>query len=155
MSARVHLHLHVANLSHSRDFYEKLFGLPPVKDYPGYVKFLPEFAPVNLALSSGGAQDASPAAVSHMGVQLDSTAEVVAHLNRAVAAGLLVRTQFSSECCHANQDKFWVKDPDGVQWEIYHLNHDIEPPALQHSEALPLAAATGAACCTSGAACGA
>ena len=29
-------------------------------------------------------------------------------------------------CCHANQDKFWVKDPDGVEWEVYHLNYDLE-----------------------------
>jgi DNA-binding transcriptional ArsR family regulator len=29
-------------------------------------------------------------------------------------------------CCHANQDKFWVKDPDGVEREVYHLNYDLE-----------------------------
>jgi len=29
-------------------------------------------------------------------------------------------------CCHANQDKFWVTDPDGVEWEVYHLNYDLE-----------------------------
>jgi len=29
-------------------------------------------------------------------------------------------------CCHANQDKFWVRDPDGVEWEVYVLNHDLE-----------------------------
>jgi hypothetical protein len=29
-------------------------------------------------------------------------------------------------CCHANQDKFWVQDPDGVEWEVYHLNYDLE-----------------------------
>ena len=33
-------------------------------------------------------------------------------------------------CCHANQDTFWVEDPDGVEWEVYVLNHDIdEDPA--------------------------
>jgi hypothetical protein len=26
----------------------------------------------------------------------------------------------------ANQDKFWVTDPDGVEWVVYHLNHDVE-----------------------------
>ena len=173
MTARVHLHLHVSNLSHSRDFYEKLFGLPPVKDYPDYVKFLPDFAPVNLALSSGETHPATSGAVGHMGVQMDSTAEVVRHLNRAIAAGLLVRTEFASDCCHANQDKFWVKDPDGVQWEIYHLNHDIEPPKVQdgvpvlqggvhehggvnaQGVALPLVTAQAVGCCAPGVACGA
>jgi len=33
------------------------------------------------------------------------------------------------DCCHANQDKFWVKDPDGVEWEVYHLNYDLEDEA--------------------------
>src|SRR5262249_25116799 len=32
----------------------------------------------------------------------------------------------SVNCCHANQDKFWVHDPDGVEWEVYHLNYDLE-----------------------------
>ena len=32
-------------------------------------------------------------------------------------------------CCHANQDKFWVQDPDGVEWEVYHLNYDLEDEA--------------------------
>jgi hypothetical protein len=31
------------------------------------------------------------------------------------------------DCCHANQDKFWVEDRDGVEWEMYHLNCDLEP----------------------------
>jgi hypothetical protein len=29
-------------------------------------------------------------------------------------------------CCHANQDKFWVKAADGVEWEVYYLNYDLE-----------------------------
>ena len=28
-------------------------------------------------------------------------------------------------CHHANQDKFWVKDPDGVEWEVYYLNYNL------------------------------
>lgn len=160
MTARVHLHLHASNLAQSRDFYERLFGLPPVKDYPGYVKFLPDFAPVNLALSSGAAHTDTPVALSHFGVQLDSTAEVVEYLTRVQAAGLQVRNEFATNCCHANQDKFWVTDPDGMQWEIYHLNHDIEPPAVRRGLAgrnvtLPLASAADVECCAPGVACGA
>ena len=54
MSAKVHLHMHVSDLSKSREFYEKFLGGDPVKVKPGYVKFPPEWAPVNLALSTGG-----------------------------------------------------------------------------------------------------
>ena len=53
MSAKVHLHVHVSDLTKSREFYEKFLGGNPVKVKEGYVKFLPEWAPVNLALSGG------------------------------------------------------------------------------------------------------
>jgi len=57
------------------------------------------------------------------------------------------------DCCHANQDKFWVEDPDGVDWEVYVLNHDIdESPVvgapLKHGLAVVKA---GGGCCASSA----
>ena len=65
MSAKVHLHMHVSDLGKSRDFYERFLGMGPVKEKTGYVKFLPEWAPVNLALSEGG--HAAPGTVNHVG----------------------------------------------------------------------------------------
>jgi catechol 2,3-dioxygenase-like lactoylglutathione lyase family enzyme len=124
MSAKVHLHMHVSDLGKSREFYRTFFGSAPVKEKPGYAKFLPEWAPVNLALSAGGHRGAG--VVDHVGVQVDSPATVVAHLARVKAAGLPVREEMGVNCCHANQDKFWVRDPDGVEWEVYHLNYDLE-----------------------------
>ena len=124
MSAKIHLHMHVSDLARSRAFYEKFLGGDPVKVKPGYVKFLPDWAPVNLALSGGGA--AAEGTVNHVGIQVDAVATVMAHLDRVKAAGLPVREEMGVDCCHANQDKFWVRDPDGVEWEVYHLNYDLE-----------------------------
>ena len=122
---RVHVHMSVSNLEKSREFYEKFLGVAPVKVKPGYVKFLPAFGPLNLALSQ-----ASPSSegghVNHMGIQVESQDIVVRELNRVKAVGLPVREEFGVDCCHANQDKFWVQDPDGVDWEVYVLNHDSE-----------------------------
>jgi len=148
MTSRVHVHLHVSDLAKSRDFYERFLGSDPVKVKPGYVKFLPDWAPVNLALSQGG--PGGPGTVDHLGVTLDSTALVLGELARVKAAGLAVQEEMGVDCCHANQDKFWVQDPDGVQWEVYHLNYDLEEatPAAQGRRApelLPLAKASG--CC--------
>ncbi len=53
--SNVHIHLHVSDLDASRAFYERFLGVEPVKVKPGYVKFLPAFAPINLALSAGEA----------------------------------------------------------------------------------------------------
>jgi catechol 2,3-dioxygenase-like lactoylglutathione lyase family enzyme len=124
MAAKVHVHMHVSDLVKSREFYRAFFGTAPVKEKPGYAKFLPAWGPVNLALSQGGGPGSGP--VDHLGVQVESTAEVMAQLSRIKAAGLPVREEMGVNCCHANQDKFCVKDPDGVEWEVYYLNYDLE-----------------------------
>lgn len=149
MSAKVHLHMHVSDLAKSRAFYEQFLGGGPVKVKSGYVKFLPDWAPVNLALSVGGA--AGEGTVNHVGVQVDAVETVMAHLTRVKAAGLTVREEMGVNCCHANQDKFWVTDPDGVEWEVYHLNYDLEGEdeiARPKGATLPLAN-KGNACCAS------
>ena len=64
MSAKVHLHMHVSDLDKSHEFYRAFFGSAPVKEKPGYVKFLPEWAPVNLALSEGGGPGAGRSTTS-------------------------------------------------------------------------------------------
>jgi lactoylglutathione lyase len=145
MSAKVHLHLHVSDLAKSREFYEKFLGTEPVKVKPGYVKFLPEWAPVNLALSAGGAAGAGP--IDHVGVQVAAVDTVMAELARVKASGLPVREEMGVDCCHANQDKFWVRDPDGVEWEVYHLNYDLEDEAPSGRATLSLA--KGGSCCAS------
>ena len=124
--SRVHIHLTVSDLAKSQAFYSKLFGAP-VKQKPGYVKFLPEFGPVNLALTEG--RPAAGGTVNHLGVQVESPAVVQREMARVKAAGLAVREEMGVTCCHANQDKFWVQDPDGVEWEVYHLNFDVDEPA--------------------------
>jgi len=122
---RVHVHMRVADLETSRAFYERFFGVAPVKVKPGYVKFLPPWGPLNLALSEEQ-RAGNGGHVDHMGLQLRSQEQVVRELARIKAAGLPVREEFGVDCRHANQDKFWVEDPDGVEWEVYVLNHDLE-----------------------------
>jgi catechol 2,3-dioxygenase-like lactoylglutathione lyase family enzyme len=144
MSAKVHLHMHVSDLAKSREFYEKFLGGDPVKVKQGYVKFLPAWAPVNLALSTGGPVGAGT--IDHVGVQVDSIETVMAHLARVKSAGLPVTEEMGVNCCHANQDKFWVKDPDGVEWEVYHLNYDLEGDETE-SRPSGLTVVGAAACC--------
>lgn len=157
---KVHVHMAVSNLEKSRAFYEKFFGVTPVKVKPGYVKFLPTFGPLNLALS-----EAKPMSqgghVDHMGIQVPSPEIVVREMERVKAAGIPVRAEFSVDCCHANQDKFWVQDPDGVDWEVYVLNHDLEdevadsgscacaPVEVQPTLKQGLTIVKGTSCCSS------
>ncbi|HWN91374.1 MAG TPA: glyoxalase/bleomycin resistance/dioxygenase family protein, partial [Verrucomicrobiae bacterium] len=64
---------------------------------------------------------------------------------------LPVTEEMGVNCCHANQDKFWVTDPDGVEWEVYHLNYDLEDetqaPVAKAPKGLQLAKNTS--CCSS------
>lgn len=134
--SNVHVHLHVSDLDASRRFYEGFLGAEPVKVKPGYVKFLPAVAPINLALSSG--EPGRGHTVSHLGFQVETKEAVQAFLTRIRASGLSVREEMGADCCYANQDKFWVRDPDGIEWEVYYLNYDLEDEA-------PAPAST---CCT-------
>jgi catechol 2,3-dioxygenase-like lactoylglutathione lyase family enzyme len=138
--------MHVSDLAKSRDFYEKFLGGTPVKVKQGYAKFLPEWAPVNLALSAGG--HGGDGVVNHVGVQVASVDEVMTQLARVRSVGLPVREEMGVNCCHANQDKFWVQDPDGVEWEVYHLNYDLEgdEPTPRTSA---LSVVSAGACCAS------
>ena len=129
MDARVHIHLSAADLARSRDFYEKFFGVEPAKVKDDHLKFVPPFAPINLAISPRRAAGDDARAINHLGhlgVEVESSETVLRHLERVKAAGLSVREQLNVNCCYANQSKFWVQDPDGVEWEVYHVNYDLE-----------------------------
>ena len=146
MPAKVHVHMKVSDFEKSKDFYARFFGALPVKDKPGYAKFLPALGPINLALSQG--PEASPMGpVNHMGVQVDSPQAVATELARVRKAGLRVVVENGVDCCHANQDKFWVEDPDGVRWEVYCVNHDIEEAQAEPARAEE--AKAGVPCCAS------
>ena len=102
---------------------------------------------MNLGLSQGRA--GGEGTVDHMGIQVDAPETVMVQLQRVKAAGVAVREEMGVNCCRANQDKFWVQDPGGVEWEVYHLNYDLEDEGglSQPFEGLQLA--KGSACCTS------
>jgi len=149
---KVHVHMTVSDLEKSRAFYEKFFGAAPVKVKPGYVKFLPPFGPLNLALSEAAPVE-SRGHVDHMGIQVESAEIVMRELARVKAAGLPVREEIGVNCCHANQDKFWVEDPDGVDWEVYVLNHDLEESTLRATDVTSAPAAKGLAVVQAGGGC--
>ena len=122
---RVHIHLKAADLNSSREFYEKFFGGPPAKLKSDQLKFLPALAPLNLTISPTRAGERGGESVNHLGIEVESSAAVEEHLRRVKSAGLQTRAQLNVNCCYANQSKFWVIDPDGVEWELYHVNHDL------------------------------
>jgi hypothetical protein len=71
--------------------------------------------------------EAGQGALSHLGIQVESTADVLAVRQTWRERGLLPRDEMKTECCYAMQDKAWVRDPDGNEWEVFAVLQDNLP----------------------------
>jgi catechol 2,3-dioxygenase-like lactoylglutathione lyase family enzyme len=115
--SRIQLALRVPDLTASVDFYRRAFGVEPAKVRPGYVNFVVADPPLKLVLVEGGAAGATR--LDHLGVEMESTAQVHAATARLAGAGLDTRIEDGTVCCHALQDKVWVRGPGSESWEFY------------------------------------
>ena len=124
--SRVQLALNVANLQESVEFYSRLFGAGPAKLRPGYANFAVIDPPLKLVLI----EDASkpPGSINHLGVEVDSVAEVSSAKDRLAGTGIVTKVEDQVTCCHALQDKVWALGPDGASWEFYTVLADAEMP---------------------------
>jgi catechol 2,3-dioxygenase-like lactoylglutathione lyase family enzyme len=122
---KVHIALNVRNVEASVDFYRRMFAIEPVKLRAGYAKFDVEFPSVNLALNESAPE--GPGRLSHLGIQVPSTEDVLSIRQQWQDAGLQPRDEFQTNCCFALQDKSWVRDPDGNEWEVFVVLKDNLP----------------------------
>jgi lactoylglutathione lyase len=120
----IHIGLNTSHLSEAVDFYTKLFHEPPVKQKNDYAKFLPTAVPVNFTLNVQ--PDVRGNQVEHFGVQLEDADALDYHKQRLQQEGFFAREETDTMCCYALQDKFWVTDPDGNEWEFFYTKADIE-----------------------------
>src|SRR5271165_4254752 len=112
---RMHLHVSVPNLDQSIQFYQTLFGAAPSVVKDDYAKWMLEDPRVNFAISQRGAAHG----VDHVGVQVESAAELAELAGRLKAAGAKTFDQQAATCCFAKSDKSWVNDPADVRWETF------------------------------------
>ena len=139
--SRVQLALNVDDLDTAIAFYSKLFATEPAKVRPGYANFAIAEPPLKLVLIEG---EGTGGTLNHLGVEVESTDDVVAAQARLAASGLTTAVEDQVACCYAVQDKVWVDGPSGEPWEIYTVLHDVEMPGGQLRTVDP---ETGAACC--------
>jgi len=119
---KAHLALNVHNVERSIEFYKKLLGIEPSKVRTGYAKFDVQNPPLNLTLNEYSFNERG--ALSHLGIQVASTNDVLAMREKWINAGLIARDEMRTSCCYALQDKTWVKDPDGNEWEVFVVLED-------------------------------
>ena len=122
---QAHVAIVVKDVAASMEFYRKLFGVEPSKVRTGYAKFDVVNPPLNFTLNQGPAPERGN--LSHLGIQVQSTADVLAVRQRWHERGLLPVDEMQTECCYALQDKAWVSDPDGNEWEVFAVLKDNLP----------------------------
>jgi catechol 2,3-dioxygenase-like lactoylglutathione lyase family enzyme len=122
IALKAHLALNVRNVEQSIEFYKKMLGIEPSKVRPGYAKFDVQNPPLNLTLNQASFNERG--ALSHLGIQVSSTEDVLAVRQQWIEAGLITRDEMQTNCCYAVQDKTWVHDPDGNEWEAFVVLQD-------------------------------
>lgn len=119
--ARVQLALNVSNLDDAVAFYTTYFRCAPAKVRPGYANFSISDPPLKLVLIEG---QGVPGSINHLGVEVDTSSEVVAAASRLADAGVATDFEEGTTCCYAVQDKVWVTGPDDSRWETYTVLSD-------------------------------
>lgn len=114
---KAHLALNVRNVVNSTEFYTKMLGIEPSKVRRGYAKFDVQNPPLNLTLNEVAFKEKG--ALSHLGIQVASTEDVLTMREKWADSGLITRDEMQTNCCYATQDKSWVRDPDGNEWEVF------------------------------------
>jgi len=147
---KVHVSVNVRNVEKSIDFYRRMLGIEPAKVRTGYAKFDVQNPPVNLALNEVPDLDnrlAGAGALSHLGIQVRSTDDVFSIRQRWAEAGLVTRDEMQTDCCYAKQDKTWVHDPDGNEWEVFVVLEDNLPETKSSASCCVSTVASGAGAC--------
>ena len=137
--SRVQLALNVSDLEEAIAFYSKLFATEPAKRRPGYANFAVADPPLKLVLieKSEARGTGIDGALNHLGVEVETPAEVTRATARLSDSGLETAEESATTCCYAVQDKVWVEDPDGAAWEVYTVLADAPVES----------GATAASCC--------
>jgi len=137
---RMHVSLYVSDINKSVDFYTNFFGQQPTKVKPNYAKYVLENP--SLIISFVENKDRVQSNFGHLGFQVETLAQLDEKLSEAKQKNLVAKEEIGTNCCYAKQDKFWVNDPDGTQWEVYYFHADAEfnDPHYESEEA--------DACCT-------
>jgi len=140
---RMHVHVAVENLDHSIAFYSALFDASPSLVKPDYAKWMLEDPRVNFAISTRGRE----AGLDHLGIQVETKAELTEVYARLRKAGGTVIEQGNTVCCYAQSEKSpcgalsgeIVSDPDRAGAESARIFQAEDAGALIVGKGLAIA----------------
>jgi len=113
---RLHVHVSVADIPHSIQFYSALFAAQPSVVKSDYAKWMLDDPRVNFAISARGRE----VGLDHLGIQVENTDELHEVYARLREAGGNIVEQGETTCCYAKSEKSWIGDPAGIAWETFH-----------------------------------
>jgi catechol 2,3-dioxygenase-like lactoylglutathione lyase family enzyme len=145
---RLQLALNVSDLDKAVDFYTRMFDTEPTKTRPGYANFAIAEPPLKLVLFEG---QGDPGSLNHLGVETETTDEVVAAEARLTETGLETTGVDDTQCCYASKTETWLAGPDGARWEWYVKTGDTEQFSNVVLASTPTD--TSGSCATSGGTC--
>lgn len=120
----MHVSLYVSDIKKTVSFYNNFFRTVPVKVKPQYAKYILEEP--SLIISFVENKERVQENFGHLGFQVETLEELNNRMQEAKQKNLVAKEEIGTNCCYAKQDKFWVNDPDGVQWEVYYFHADAE-----------------------------
>ncbi len=133
---RFHLNLKVSDLKRSTEFYSHLLGAEPTLVKEDYVKWMLDDPYINLSIEpvKNGLKG-----IAHVGIQAETQEDLQTAYQHAKDAAGPRFEEGATTCCYAASEKNWTKDPDGVIWEIFYtqgqIDHYGSQPQLNASEA--------------------
>jgi catechol 2,3-dioxygenase-like lactoylglutathione lyase family enzyme len=131
--SRIQLALNVEDVEEAVAFYSRLFRAAPAKRRPGYANFALDEPALKLVLIENPGAGGS---LNHLGVEVQTAAEVVDATRWLAAAGLPTQVEDGTTCCYALQDKVWVTGPGGERWEVYTVLADATPAEREEVTAM-------------------
>jgi catechol 2,3-dioxygenase-like lactoylglutathione lyase family enzyme len=122
MANTFHVAVYVHSIPEAVEQYRKILGIEPAKVRTDYAKFEIADPPVIFSLNIGG----KPGTLSHLGVRYPGTGDVASEMVRTKNNEVPLLQQEGTTCCYAKADKYWVRDADGIPWEMYTLLEDVD-----------------------------
>ncbi len=136
---RFHVHVAVADLEQSIQFYSTFFNAKPTVEKEDYAKWMLDDPRINFAISKRGAQ----AGLDHLGIQVEDEQSLQEITVRLKDAKQQILEQEKTTCCYAQSDKTWVHDPQGIAWESFLTIGE----ATTYGEDVQLLRESKASCC--------
>lgn len=110
--SRVRVVIEVSDVDEAVGFYSNTLGIGPTDRGPASAEFLLEDPALRLVLTAGAGT------VRSLGLEVETAAALDTVARRLRSGNVLFDGGEDATCCDDYLTDIWVKDPDGIAWEV-------------------------------------